>query len=165
MLIVLVAVAALGACSGQASTPAPEGALMAVQTRGGMCPEGACETTIYVERDGLIHQAAKLPNQLGLVPATALTELEQQIAATDFDEVRSHPFTGNCPTAFDGQEVVFEFATTQGVERIESCQVAIDYASPLFSAVVNAVGQYVGLQTDLPMPVPDDPDRPAAPSN
>ena len=121
---------------------------MAVQSRGGMCIEGACESTIYVERSGLVHQAAKPPNELGIVPADALAELEQQIATTDFNELRSHPFTGMCPTAVDGQELVFEFATADGVERIESCQIEVDYSTPLFGAVVNAVGQFVGLPTD-----------------
>jgi hypothetical protein len=121
---------------------------MAVQTRGGMCPAGACETTYYVERDGLVHVSAKPPNQLGVVPAEELAALVQAIDTTDFDEVRSHPFTGTCPTAFDGQELVFEFATGNGVERIESCRVAIDYSSPLFSAVANALGEYAGMATE-----------------
>ena len=105
-------------------------------------------STIYVERDGLIHMAAKPPDELGIVPAEAMAELERQIAQADFAELRSHPFTGMCPTAVDGQELVFEFATASGVERIESCQVEVDYSSPLFSAVVNAVGRFVGFAGD-----------------
>jgi hypothetical protein len=149
MKVLLIGAAVLVLLAGCASdptiTPVPEGALMAVQTRGGFCPAGACETTILVERDGLVHQAAKPPNNLGLVPAEALAELEQQILAADYEEIRSHPFTGFCPTAFDGQELIFEFAGPEGPERIESCRVEVDYSSPLFSAVAAAVGTYVAL--------------------
>ncbi|HYI23270.1 MAG TPA: hypothetical protein VEX62_11590 [Candidatus Limnocylindrales bacterium] len=120
MMLMLLTVAALSlaACSANATTPAAEGALMAVQSRGGMCIEGSCESTVYVERDGLVHMAAEPPNELGIVPAEAMAELERQIAQADFAELRSHPFTGMCPTAVDGQELVFEFATASGVERM-----------------------------------------------
>lgn len=62
--------------------------------------------------------------------------------------VRSHRFTGQCPTAFDGQEVVFEFAAPGGVKRIASCEVEIDYGTPLFAAVTNAVGPFISLPTN-----------------
>ena len=142
----LILLATLVGCgSDPSTTPAPEGAMMAVITRGGMCPAGACENTILVERDGLVHLAAKPPNQLGVVPAEELSALEQQISTVDYDELRSHPFTGTCPTAFDGQEFVYEFNAPAGIERIESCQTAVDYSSPLFSAVAAAIGTFVAL--------------------
>jgi hypothetical protein len=121
---------------------------MGIQRRGGMCAGGPCESTILVERSGLVHVSAKPPNQLGMVPPDLLAALVQQIDAADFDEMRTHPFTGTCPTAFDGQEIVFEFATADSVERIESCRIQIDYSSPLFTAVADAVGQYVSLPTE-----------------
>ena len=161
-LVLLVALAALAAAcnSGPAQTEV-EGTLMAVQTQGGMCMEGLCETTIYLESDGLVHVAAKPPNELGVVPADAMAQLKTQIAAADFDEIRSHPFTGTCPTAFDGAEVIFEFQTSEAVERIESCQTEVDYTSPLFSAVLAAVGGYVGL--GVPSDGPGVPEAPPVP--
>src|SRR5262245_41793270 len=128
----------LAGCGSEASvTPVPEGALMAVITRGGMCAPPGCDTTVLVEWDGRVHLAAKPPNDLGVVPADELAGLQNQIATADFEEIRSHPFTGTCPTAFDGQEFVYEFNAPAGIERIESCQVAVDYSSPLFSAVAD----------------------------
>jgi hypothetical protein len=126
-------------------TPVPEGALMAVISRGGMCPAGACESAFIVERDGLVHLAAKPPNDIGQVLPDDLAALEQAIAAADYEEIRSHPFTGMCPTAVDGQELVFEFNAPAGIERIESCRVAVDYSDPLFKAVDKAIGAYVGI--------------------
>ena len=115
---------------------------MAVTTRGGLCAPGTCNATTLVERDGLVHISTKPPNQLGVVPADKLAALEQQIAVADYEEIRSHPFTGTCPTAFDGLELVYEFNAPAGIELIESCQVEIDYESPLFSAVVDAIGAF-----------------------
>lgn len=162
LALLIVAAALFAACGSTGATPVPEGALMAAQSRGGMCREGTCETTIYVERDGLVHAGANSPNALGMLSAETVAELEAQIAAADFDEIRSHPFTGDCPTAFDGQELVFEFQTSHGVERIESCQTAVDYESPLFSAVVAAVGEYFFIGVD-DGPVPPQPEPPPLP--
>jgi hypothetical protein len=129
-------------------TPEPAGTLLTVGTRGGLCADGPCGSTIVVERDGRIREAAKPPNEIGLVSAAALAALEDAIAKTDFAELKSHPFTGTCPVAFDGQEIVYEFAAPDGVERIASCEVEIDAASPLFRAVSAALGPRV------PFPVP-----------
>jgi len=92
------------ACSPGISIPLPvtTGALVTVETRGGLCVDGPCGTTIIIERDGRIHEAAKPPNDIGTVPPGALAALDAAIGTTDFAALRSHPFTGECPTAFDG---------------------------------------------------------------
>lgn len=127
------------------ATPDPAGVLLTVETRGGMCAPGPCGTSIFVERDGRVHVAAKPPNGLGIVSPDALAALDAQIQATDFAELESHPFTGECPTAYDGQEIVFEFAAPDRVHRIATCEVELDFDSPLFEAVAGAVGQFISL--------------------
>jgi hypothetical protein len=117
--------------------------LVTVTTRGGLCPAGACESTIFVERDGRVHVAAKPPNELGVVPPAQLAALDAAIRATDFTELRSQRFTGQCPTAFDGQEIVFDFGAPTAIERIASCEVEVDYGSPLFVAVTNALSPFM----------------------
>jgi len=112
-----------------------------------MCPPGPCETTIFVERDGRVHQAAKPPNDLGTVPEATLVALDQAISAADFTAIRSHPFTGTCPTAYDGRELVFDFGAPTAIERVESCKVDIDWHSPLFEATAAALGPFMGLPT------------------
>jgi hypothetical protein len=148
--LIALALGGIG-CSAAPPMPSPSsvptGVLLSVETRGGLCPGGPCGTTLFVERDGRVHQAAKPPNDLGVVPADALAALDETIRSTDFAAVRSHPFTGQCPTAFDGAEFIFEFGTPNGVERIASCEVEIDYGSPLFVAVADAVGPFVALPT------------------
>jgi hypothetical protein len=143
-LLVLVLLAA--ACASPEPTitpmPTPDGPLLTISTRGGDCPNGPCGTTVFVERDGTVHVAAKPPNVLGVVPADQLAGLIQAIDTADYDEMRSHRFEGECPTNVDGQEFIFDFDTTTAVERIESCQVDIDWTSPLFVAIQIALGPY-----------------------
>jgi hypothetical protein len=144
--------------SAAASTPASAaprtppataaGPLLTVETRGGLCAAGPCGTTVTLERDGRVHVAAKPPNDLGTVAPAALAALDAAIRAADFTPIRSHPFTGQCPTAVDGQEIVFEFGAPSGVERIATCETAVDFGSPLFRAVSMALGPFV------PLPAP-----------
>ena len=115
--------------------------------RGGLCPAATCETTVYVERDGRVHQAAKPPNDLGRVEPGALATLDSAIRTADFGSMRSHRFSGTCPTAWDGQEVVVTFAAPSGPETIAACDVAIDWGSPLFVALSAAVRPFVPLPT------------------
>jgi hypothetical protein len=137
------------ACSGETATPAatPAGALVTVETRGGLCADGPCGTTIVLERDGRVHLAAKPPNDLGTVPPATLAALDTAIRSTDFAALRSHPFTGQCPTAYDGQELVLEFGAPSGVERITTCEVDVDFGQPLFVALSAALGPFVALPT------------------
>lgn len=132
---------------GPTPSPVATGVLLTVETRGGLCVDGPCGTTIFVERDGTVHQAAKPPNELGVVPVAALAALDEAILTTDFAELRSHPFTGLCPTAVDGQEIVFEFGAPTGIERIATCEIEVDFSAPLFVAVTNAVGPFISLPT------------------
>jgi hypothetical protein len=46
------------------------------------------------------------------------------------------PFTGECPIAFDGQELTYTFHPAgRAPVTIASCEVAIDPADPLFHAI------------------------------
>jgi len=98
---------------------------------------------VILDRDGRVHSAAKPPNDLGRVDAQAMAALTAAIPATDFNAIKSHPFTGECPVNFDGQELIFEFAAGAGTQRIASCEVDIDWGSPLFVAVGVALGRWV----------------------
>ena len=125
--------------------PAETGPLVTVSTRGGMCVDGPCGETVILERDGTVHAAAKPPNELGHLPAQALATLKAAIAATDFAAIKSHPFTGECPVNFDGQELIFEFAVGGTTQRIASCEVDIDWGHPLFVAVGVALGEWISM--------------------
>ena len=143
----LVAAAiALAGCSSGVNIPlSSTGPLLTVEMRGGMCPAAACDSSVILDRDGRVHSAAKPPNDLGRVDSDALASLTAAIQATDWAALRSRPFTGECPTALDGQELVFEFGVGTGTQRIASCEVDIDWGHPLFVAVGVALGKWVAL--------------------
>lgn len=121
------------------------GPLLTVETRGGECVNGPCGSTVIVERDGTVHSAEKPPNALGTIPPDQLAALESAIKLTDFALLKSHPFTGECPVNFDGQEFIFEFGAPGGSQRIATCEVEVDYGSPLFVAVATALGPFIPL--------------------
>ena len=138
----LVATVTLAGCNSNVPVPLV-GPLLTVQIRGGLCPAGACDSSVILERDGRVHAAAKPPNDLGRADAAAMANLAAAIQATDWAALKSHSFTGQCPIAFDGQELIFEFGVGAGTQRIASCEVAIDWGNPLFVAVGVALGQWV----------------------
>ncbi|MEP7379286.1 MAG: hypothetical protein ABI725_06935 [Chloroflexota bacterium] len=113
-----------------------------IESRGGSCVGGPCGNTLVVELDGRVHQAAKPPNDVGFVEPDLLAELKQAIAEADFEAIRSVPFSGTCPTAYDGSEIVLDFGTADGVEHFEGCQTAIDWGSPPFSTIKLALAPW-----------------------
>ena len=148
VLFLAVALLTAGCSVGTvAPSPAPtaSGPLVTVETRGGECFAAPCGMTVIVERDGRVHQSAKPPNELGTVPPGELAAFDAAIRTTDFTALKSHTFTGQCPTAYDGQEVVFEFGAPGGVQRIATCEVQVDFGQPLFLAVRTALGPFVPL--------------------
>ena len=144
LLLVLLALAALcqGCSPGAVASLLPQvaGPLVSITTRGGECPEGACGGTTVIERDGTVRITEPEPFLVGTVPPDVLAGLEAAIVGTDFDVVRAVPFQGECPVNFDGQEQIYEFGAPGGVERIASCETAIDPDHPVFAAIEAAMG-------------------------
>jgi hypothetical protein len=143
-LMVLLAVS-LAACNSTTVVPGT-GPLVTVTMHGGECASAPCDSSVILDADGHVHAAAKPPNDLGRVPVDVMATLTAAIARTDFAALRSHPFTGQCPVAVDGQELIFEFAVGGGTQRIASCEVDIDWGSPLFVALAAALAQWVPMR-------------------
>jgi len=147
-ILLAAALLAAAACSSAPAatpsptpTPSPSGPLLTLTMRGGLCAPGACETSYYVEHDGRVHLAAKPPNELGYLVEQELADLRAAIGAADFDDIRSHAFAGTCPTAYDGQEMVLEFATP----RFAPLRAAYLL---YFRRVLPAIGRLVSKHTD-----------------
>jgi len=141
-LLIIAFGVALAACSPSAVAsllPVATGPLVTVTTRGGECPDGTCGSTVVLERNGHVHQTAPTEATFGTAPANALAALDTAIKTTDFGAIRSRRFTGQCPTAYDGQEVIYEFGAPGGVQRIASCETEIDPNHPVFVAVAAAL--------------------------
>lgn len=143
LLLAVLAMAFLGACSAEAVAsllPGGAGPLVTITTRGGECPEGPCGSVTVIERDGTVHITQPDAFGVGVVTPDILTLLDSTIRVTDFTVLRSIPFVGECPVNFDGQEEIYEFGSPGGVQRIASCETAIDPDHPLFAAVSAAMG-------------------------
>jgi hypothetical protein len=153
-LVTIILVASLVAgCSGPPSpsvdagvsppatsaNPTPTGPLVTVETRGGMCPQGACDSTIAFDAGGRVHTIAPVPRELGVLPDDVLEALVTEIAQADFVALKGHRFTGTCPLAFDGQETIYTVTTASGAMRLASCDVVVDPAAPLFVAIAAAL--------------------------
>ncbi|NJD27096.1 MAG: hypothetical protein FIA92_02225 [Chloroflexi bacterium] len=149
-LWLVAAILALAGCSGSLDSVLPgTGPLVTVRMEGGMCPEGMCEAAWVLHRDGRIVTDADPPQEVGRAGGDAMTALTAAVEAADYGAIRSRPFTGTCPTAYDGQEVVFEFHASSGVQRVASCEVEIDWTHPLFAATVAALSSVVSVPTDF----------------
>jgi hypothetical protein len=120
-------------------SPAAAGPLVTVVTQGGECMQGACGGTIAIEADGRVHAIGATPAEIGTLSDVLRDALATEIANADFDAIRSRPFTDTCPIAYDGQQVTYTFASGSGPVRIDSCEVVVDPANPLFVAVTAAL--------------------------
>lgn len=120
--------------------PAVDGRLVTVEAHGGHCPEGECRRVFAIESDGLVHQLEPHDVEVYRVSEKTIDAYRAALSITDFKVLRSRPFTGDCPTAFDGTELIYTFATPSGPERIASCEVEIDRQAPLFVAVDAILG-------------------------
>ena len=144
LLSAMAAVAALAGCNAASNLAVPgSGPLLTVRLEGGMCMDGPCDSSVVLERDGRVHDGDAPPNELGRVSGEAYTALDAAIRSTNFGAIRARPFTGECPTAFDGQKQVFEFSVGTTTERLDSCESELDWSSPLFITMVAALGEWI----------------------
>ncbi len=125
------------------NTTQPE-IILSVNSYGGLCANNAtCSHITNIENDGTIliddsvhgNSTQKLNN-------TELSKLSNLINSENFTALMSHPFTGQCPTAYDGEEFVYTFNTLKGNEIIDSCKVAINSTDALFTEINLILSKY-----------------------
>ncbi len=122
-----------------AASPAPSGPLVTVETRGGRCVDGPCGETIAIERDGRVHRVAPEAFDIGVAESTIIEALVIEIDQADYAALMSRPFSGDCPTAFDGTETIVTVATADGPRRLASCEVIIDQGHSLIVTILAAI--------------------------
>jgi hypothetical protein len=129
-----------GVASRPPGTPGPGSPALRVVAEGGLCPYGPCHTETILVLDGS-YTATRGDGEVrrGQVPRADVDALLAEVEKADFAAIRSKPFTGTCPTAYDGSELEYTFPTAPGAPEIASCTVAIDEADPLFVAVLRVV--------------------------
>ena len=140
----IASIAALAGCRAGTDLVVPgTGPLLTVRLQGGMCMDGPCDSAVVLERDGRVHDGKTPEGDLGRVSAQAYGALDAAIQGTDFAAMRAKPFPGECPIAFDGQKQIFEFSVGGTTERLDSCESELDWSSPVFIAMVTALGEWV----------------------
>lgn len=147
LLVLLVALtAAASACSllPAASMPAIGDALLVtVERHGGECPQGECASRVDIHLDGRL---VRSDGTVQVVDAAGIERLAREIGRADWDAILAVPFTGECPTAYDGQEVRYTFHVAPAPVTVASCTTAIDPDAEPFrsvSAIVDGSGEPV----------------------
>ena len=114
--------------------------ILTIRAEGGHCINGGCWSEKQIKADGSWTATDSTGvNKQGTLDAATVAELTQQIAATDFAQIKTQPFTGTCPLAFDGQELIYTFPTVSGPETLASCKVGIDEQSTLFQNIAGLI--------------------------
>ena len=133
--LLLLSAISLGACS-QAQdvqpVPAPARAVASVEVRGGECPDGTCSTRYDVFSDGRVVRDDGATDAMDADVAARLTEL---VEAADWTTILARPFTGECPTAYDGQERVYTFWPAAGEVTVATCTVQVDPGQEPFATL------------------------------
>ena len=93
--------------------------VVTVSVTGGECPNGPCGASYTIYGDGRVDG---LEDPLYAIPGDQMTLIADQVGRTNWDAVRAVPFTGECPTAFDGQKHVYAFPAETGDLVFDSCE-------------------------------------------
>jgi hypothetical protein len=124
--------------------PTPEPfPLLSIESKGGECPSGMCTRLVNLEGDGRLHEVIPTDHVIGQAPSALVDALKVEIERANYPLILSRPFTGTCPIAYDGQELIYTFHVSTGDRTVDTCKVAVDPNHPLFvavSAVLRAAG-------------------------
>jgi hypothetical protein len=111
--------------------------LVKIYAHGGLCATGSeCQSTTILTGDGQYLLNGKL---VDTVSAQNVLKLQAAMKNTDFGALRKNTFTGTCPIAYDGQEVIYTFYLENKTEVISSCQVEIDDNADLFKVLSSII--------------------------
>ena len=115
------------------------GLLLTIVNSGGLCQYGLCRSERNITMEGSFTVQGELT---GSLTSEELSSLKQLISQTDFDKVRSVPFTDICPAAYDGLQAKYTFYTSRGTEMVDSCETNIDESSDLFEMIDQIIQKY-----------------------
>ncbi len=139
----VLAAVLLAGCAGPAPVAAPstspvgdpDALLAGLVVQGGMCAGGPCRTAFTVLQDGG-WRASRVTGErdgTGMLEGARLAELRSAVAGTALGD--APPFTGTCPTAYDGQELVVTWTEAGRMRSASSCEVEFPAADPLPEAL------------------------------
>ena len=106
--------------------------LVALEVSGGRCVDGTCSARASLDASG---RMVYFDGTESTIPPERLARIVESIAATDWDAVMAKPFEGECPTAFDGQELIWTIQTPAGPVEVADCTIAVDYDTDPFRSL------------------------------
>jgi hypothetical protein len=136
VLLVAAIAPAVAGCGATTLIRPPESVLVTVELSGGECPQGPCGMRYELRRNGTVNATGQPPWSLG---ADTVGRIAAAIDAASWDAILARPFTGECPTAYDGQELTYTFDTLRGAVVVKSCSVQIDPGQEPFRSVDDAL--------------------------
>jgi hypothetical protein len=111
--------------------------LVKVTTTGGMCVYVACGAVTTVDTLGnLIRKDGSGKESIKKIDFTEISDLRSLVEGTNYEGMRRFPFTGTCPTAYDGTQYIYEFYVHGKVEILDMCKTNINYDDPLFVSLM-----------------------------
>jgi len=136
-LVLLAATVPLGtACGASSVLQAPGAVLVTVELSGGHCRVEPCGMRYELRRNGTVTATGQAPWSLD---AAGVGRIAAAMDAADWGAILGRPFVGECPTAYDGQERTYTFATPRGPVVVASCTTQIDPAQEPFRSVDDAL--------------------------
>ena len=131
LYVLALLVLALAACSDEESTPAVP--MVSVEWRGGLCPYGGCSTILELASDGSYRLTEGDGTEAtGFADPSLSSALSDAITRADFDAARVRGFTETCPTAYDGQEIIYTFHGPAGDETMSTCEYVLEWTQSPF---------------------------------
>jgi hypothetical protein len=145
LLVPLIASACMAAPPSPAATISIDSTatLASRSSVGGLCPDGPCRSAFAVRGDGRWEATDKdVVVADGSVPTATLNDLA---VATETTGLLSAPaFTGTCPTAFDGVEVIYRWTSPDGAaHQVSACDRQVPADDPLVLALDAAEAAWV----------------------
>lgn len=114
--------------------------LLTIKSVGGLCSEGPCGSivSIYQNSAYTIENSDKSKID-GVVSKEQITNLATVIQNTDFNLIKAKKFIGLCPTANDGQELIYTFYPQH--EVLSTCVYELDSKTPLFQTIYQVLAE------------------------
>ncbi len=135
-----------GSSFAQTAVPAADShkPVLRIVSTGGLCANGPCGGLLMIYDEGMCIPANAVKNDTKKAPClrkTDIKDLIELIEQTDFSKLRIGPFTGMCPTAYDGHRAIYVFYTSQGEEVLDTCKDNIDFKAPFFNMLNEILGR------------------------
>jgi hypothetical protein len=116
------------------ATPMPQPFLLKITYAGGNRRSNGQPPEFIIRTDGVSFyrfMGKETPHRV--LGPREFARLNQRLTATNFTQIKSRSFTGTCPTAYDGNELIYSFQLKSGdSEELSSCKVIIPGNSLLF---------------------------------